>query len=371
MIIDIILPHKEDFSNAKASAVSLTIKNSAEFSKFKSKINVFGQKTDQPFKDLKFTGFKTNKILHLGNNRSIFINYLKKNNFNSKDKRIIEMHNRPYVFNYAIKKLKYTPITLHFHNDPRNMKGSKSIAERIRIANHASAVYFVSEYIKNCFLDGIEKKFTNLYVIPNGIQRTLTRKPKKDKLVVFVGRLVKEKGCHLYVKSIKKIVQKKPEWSFKIIGTPKAGQSRIESTYARNLINDFENLGNNTEYLGFITNSKVKEILEKTSILIVPSIWQEPFALTALEGMCNGVAVIASKVGGMGEMLEDIGLLIDDIDENKLEKSIKKLIENKDLLNEFQNKSWTKYNFNQSEIVKKQDSIREDIFQNYNFINSG
>ena len=133
----------------------------------------------------------------------------------------------------------------------------------------------------------------------------------------------------------------------------------------------FENLGKNTEYLGFITNSKVKEILEKTSILIVPSIWQEPFALTALEGMCNGVAVIASKVGGMGEMLEDIGLLIDDIDENKLEKSIKKLIENKDLLNTFQNKSWTKYNFNQSEIVKKQDSIREDIFQNYNFINSG
>ena len=87
--------------------------------------------------------------------------------------------------------------------------------------------------------------------------------------------------------------------------------------------------------------------------------------------MCNGVAVIASKVGGMGEMLEDIGLLIDDIDENKLEISIKKLIENKDLLNEFQNKSWTKYNFNQSEIVKKQDSIREYIFQNHNFINSG
>ena len=66
----------------------------------------------------------------------------------------------------------------------------------------------------------------------------------------------------------------------------------------------------------------------KTSILIVPSIWQEPFALTALEGVCNGAAVIASKVGGMQEMLEDVGMLINDIDAIKLEKSILSLLEN-------------------------------------------
>ena len=79
MIIDIILPFKEEFSNAKASAVSLTIKNSAEFSDFKSNINVFGQITKEPFQDLNFVGIKTNKLLHFGHNRSIFINYLKKN----------------------------------------------------------------------------------------------------------------------------------------------------------------------------------------------------------------------------------------------------------------------------------------------------
>ena len=74
-----------------------------------------------------------------------------------------------------------------------------------------------------------------------------------------------------------------------------------------------KSLGKNTEYLGFISNEEVANILKKTSILIVPSIWQEPFALTALEGVCNGAAVIASKVGGMQEMLEDVGLLISDI----------------------------------------------------------
>ena len=64
-----------------------------------------------------------------------------------------------------------------------------------------------------------------------------------------------------------------------------------------------------------LPNDEVRKILEVTSILVVPSIWQEPFPLTALEGICSGAAVIASKVGGISEMLEDTGYLIDSIDE--------------------------------------------------------
>ena len=49
MKIDIILPYKEVFSGRKASAVSLTVKNSAEFSSYKKQISVYGQLTDSPF----------------------------------------------------------------------------------------------------------------------------------------------------------------------------------------------------------------------------------------------------------------------------------------------------------------------------------
>ena len=76
MRIDIILPFKEVFSKDKASAVSLTVKNSAEYSEFKKNINVFGQYTDNPFKNFKFNGIKVKKFFHFGNNRSILINYL-------------------------------------------------------------------------------------------------------------------------------------------------------------------------------------------------------------------------------------------------------------------------------------------------------
>ena len=361
MRIDIILPYKELFSRNKASAVSLTVKNSAEFSKFKHDINVYGQFVEKPFPDLKFIGIKTSKFFHLGNNRSILINYIKLIKKKFFEKRIIEIHNRPYLFNLAIKKDIRASVTLHFHNDPREMRGAKSIAERELIAQNAASVYFVSEYIKDCFLEGLKKKYNNLYVIPNGIQRTIIKQPNKKKLIVFIGRLVPEKGCHLFVEAIREICKDYQDWEFKIIGTPKAGEKKLNLSYAKKLIDNFESLSDNTEYLGFIPNAEVKNILEKTSILVVPSVWQDPFPLTALEGICSGAAVIASNVGGMTEMLKDIGYLIDEIDEIKLKNAIKSLITNKNFLLDYQKKSWEKYRFNQTDIVRMQDKYREMI----------
>ena len=61
------------------------------------------------------------------------------------------------------------------------MKGSKSIKERVFIANNAAAVYFVSEYIKNCFLEGLNQDFKNLFILPNAIQRRIDKAAKEKK----------------------------------------------------------------------------------------------------------------------------------------------------------------------------------------------
>ena len=52
-------------------------------------------------------------------------------------------------------------------------------------------------------------------------------------------------------------------------------------------------------------------------------------------------------------------------DEINQEKSITSLIQNKKLLKDYQNKSWINYKYNQSQIVKKQDRIRNEIFNSY------
>ena len=365
MNIDIILPYKEIFSKKKASAVSLTVKNSMEYSEFKSKINIYGQFTNTPFIRENFIGIKVNRIFNFGKNRSILKNYLNLTKSNKNKKTIIEIHNRPYLFNTAVSQINNCPISLHYHNDPTTMSGSKTISQRIHIAKKAAAVYFVSNFIKNQFLQGINKEFKNLFVLPNGIQRRLKNQPEKKKEVLFIGRLVYEKGSHLFVEAINDIVKKNPEWNFKIIGTARAGQSALITDYEKKVIKDFKSLGKNTTYLGFISNFEVQDILKTASILVIPSLWDDPFPLTAIEGLSTGTAIIASNRGGLTEMLIGRGILINDINKENLENSITNFILNKDLLNEYQNKSWNNYIFNQSNISQYQDKIRRQIFRTY------
>ena len=365
MNIDIILPYKEIYSEDKASAVSLTVKNSMEFSKFNSTIKIYGQFTINPFSNKNFIGIKIKRFFHFGKNRSIFINYFDLNKKYKEKKFITEIHNRPYIFNLAINKIHNKPITLHYHNDPTAMKGSKKIKERKNIINKASAVYFVSNYIKNKFLEGIDGDFDNLYVLPNGIERRLVTKPYKKKEILFIGRLVPEKGAHLFVESIKKIAKKHNDWNFKIIGTSKAGQSKLITKYEKKVIEDFKLINNNTSYLGFISNYEVQEALKSASILVIPSLWDDPFPLTALEGLSNGVAIIASSRGGLTEMLKNKAILLENINSVNLEQSINNFILNSAFLEQYQNKSWNNYIYNQTSISKLQDSIRDKIFNSY------
>ena len=245
------------------------------------------------------------------------------------------------------------------------MKGSKSILQREKIVKNAAKVYFVSNYIKDCFQEGLNKDYKNLHVIPNGIERTAIKQPKKNKEIIFIGRLVPEKGVHLFVNAISNIIKNYPQWTFRIIGASKAGEIKLQTQYEKNTINKFLKLGSNVFYNGFIKNQLVKQYIAKSSIVVVPSIWEEPFALTALEGMCGGAAIIGSEVGGLKEMLLGTGKLIKDINEINLSKAIEDLLINEKLLKEYQNKSWNNYRYNQSTIVKSQDMLRNEIFNSF------
>ena len=83
------------------------------------------------------------------------------------------------------------------------MKGSKSIRERDNILEKCAAVFCVSEFIKKKFLEGINKNIQKVHVLYNGVERKLKSFPKKKKEILFVGRVVHEKGVHLYVDVIK------------------------------------------------------------------------------------------------------------------------------------------------------------------------
>ena len=260
-----------------------------------------------------------------------------------------------------MNKFKWTVfITLFFHNDPLQMRGSKNTLERIEILKKVKKVYCVSNYIKQRFLKGIDQHNQKVVTLYNGISfKNITF--KKTKLVIFVGKISYEKGAHLFVNVVNQIANLYKNWEFKLIGSSKLGSNDLSTIYAKNIVNQFKNIGNNTKYLGFLSNKKVNEIMENASIVVVPSLWNEPFGLVAAEAMSKGAAVISSDAGGLNEVVGKRGITIKNINELNLKKELVNLIEKKSQLEKIQKMSFENFNFKSIDISKKLDKFREEI----------
>ena len=360
MKINVYLPFKETFSLHKASAVSITVNNNLAHSTYKNIMRVFGNFNENPMHMDKFIGVK--KSLNIFKSKNKHIAEVMCNKILNEDdqNQIIEIHNRPYIFNYVLKKLPQSKVCLFFHNNPKDMKGSFTIKERIFILENASMIYCVSNYIKKEFLDGISKNYKNIQTLYNGVQRSLNIKNIKDKEVLFVGRIVPEKGVHLFVKAVSLLSKNFPDWKFSLVGSTRLGSSR-NSSYGTRVINEFIKIGPQAYYHGFLTQNQVKNKLTTASIIVVPSIWPEPFGLVVAEAMSFGVAIISSNFGGIKEIVRENGIVIDHINYLKIYSALNELMSDSKKLKKYQDLSWK--NFKHSSILssKNLDDFRSQI----------
>ena len=368
MKINILLPYKEKFDKNKASSVSITVKNNLLYSNYLNQIKIFGQIVETPlFKD-NFLGLKYSILSFKSKNKFLAHEMLKIIHKDINKNQLIEIHNRPYLIEEITRGSKF-PVSLFFHNDPQTMKGSKLIKERENILKKCAAIFCVSEFIKKKFLDGIIKNSQKVHVLYNGIERKLKRFPQKKKEVLFVGRLVPEKGVDLYVDVIEKIANNFPDWHFDLIGSFRLGDEKNEGSFVSKIIQKFQNISNQTRFHGFKNHDFVQEKMKSASIIVIPSIWEEPYGLVVAEAMSNGIAIIASDIGGIPEIIKDNGILIRDIDRLKLQSELKKLMINPDKIKILQKLSWDNFEHSSKVSSKKLDNHRNKILSSY-FVNN-
>ena len=197
MHINILLPHKEKFSNDLASSVSITIANNLKFSKFQNKIKIFGQHVTKPMFKKNFVGIKNKFSFFKSKNENLAENMCKIIKKTQMGMKIIEMHNRPYLVEKVYNNLDNKIIVLFVHNDPLEMKGSMTTTERIELLNMVDKIICVSNFIKKKFLIGIKKNREKVIVLFNGIQRSVEEFPLK-KTGYFVEELLREK-VYIYI----------------------------------------------------------------------------------------------------------------------------------------------------------------------------
>ena len=139
-------------------------------------------------------------------------------------------------------------------------------------------------------MDGIKDDLDKVVVLYNGVIRTQKVMPKKLKQIIYVGRIVKEKGVDLFVEAIKEIYKDFKDWNFKIIGSPRLGINKLDQ-FSRKIKNDFESLGERAKMIGFVNSEDLNKLCQRHHYCNTFKIWNEPFGLVAAEAMSNGIAV--------------------------------------------------------------------------------
>ena len=134
MKIATILPYKENYTISKAQAAAIWVCDFFKYSKYKNNNFIFGNTKSKDYLTKNYINIDINNL------KSKFTSSTKEycNNFIIKTKKehfdIIEIHNRPLVFNFLKKQIN-SKFILYFHNDPISMNGSKTSNDRLR-ASH-------------------------------------------------------------------------------------------------------------------------------------------------------------------------------------------------------------------------------------------
>ncbi len=127
--------------------------------------------------------------------------------------------------------------------------------------------------------------------------------PEPGKLCfAYVGRLVPEKGLPVLLKAAEILI---PEgWAFELLLIGDGPErSNLEATIQR------YGLDKVVRITGFLRGAPLAKVLSGVRVVVMPSVWEETAGLAAMEQMMRGRLVIASRIGGLGEVVGDAGLL--------------------------------------------------------------
>jgi glycogen(starch) synthase len=115
-----------------------------------------------------------------------------------------------------------------------------------------------------------------------------------ERIVLFVGRLVREKGVEVLIDALPAVVAAHPEAKFVV-----AGGGDYEGLAARARSNGVEH---KVAFTGFLPEADLPRMYKVAEVAVFPSLY-EPFGIVALEAMAAGVPVVTSDIGGFREVV--------------------------------------------------------------------
>lgn len=245
---------------------------------------------------------------------AIFIRF---NNIN-----IVHIHNYSQIVSVIRFLNPETKIILHMHCEWLSLNKSKTIKKRIK---DTDIVFGCSKYISDKIAENYPEFKYKINTLYNGFDpdkfNTADTNINDTKIsLLYLGRISPEKGLHVLLPAFNKISKLYDDVVLWIAGSIKS----MPKAYFFD-VSDDENILNLEKYyksnyyeqlVALIDKEAEKKInfcgfqdsysmLNKSDILILPSVWNEPFGMPVIEAMAAGKIVIASKSGGITELISE------------------------------------------------------------------
>lgn len=255
--------------------------------------------------------------------------HLKHYNF---DKLILE-NNIPiaWIIRFSKYRGKYY---YHFHNIPRINAGCRKVFEKctayLCVSNYlAKKISSPSSPIGPIDAQKIRVLYNTIdtdlfFVNPILDKKRLKFKYKiglNDKVILFVGRLNKQKGIDAVINAVKLLYEKNIK--LVIVGSLMYG-TNVKDSYINNLRSKITEIPDKVIFTGYISQQDLPAMYNIADVVVLPSLWGEAAGLTMIEALSCGASVITTNCGGISEYVNNYATLLE-VDD-KLVKNIAKSI---------------------------------------------
>lgn len=206
-----------------------------------------------------------------------------------------------------IKQKTKKPLVVHVHSTEVDRSGEKNMNKTIAMIEktgmeYADKIIAVSYYTKKLLIEKYQIKPEKISVVHNGIVSAIEKIhkksksfAKKQKVVVFMGRLTQQKGPEYFIDLAYKLIQKQENVLFVVAGDGDLYQELILKAAGHKL-------AASVLFSGFVRGKQQEKLLDRADVFVMPSV-SEPFGLVAIEAAKAKIPVVISNQSGVGEVL--------------------------------------------------------------------
>lgn len=323
--IVVVNPRAMHFCDNRATSIDLCVRDMVHYSRFKDTTTVIGDAVDQPFPGIRF---RPRPVAHPDTFVLRTPRLLQAIRELEPDLVCVQEHLR--TASYLARRLPI-PVVLQKHNGTHGPKGWFDSLRTRADYNRLAALIFVSHALRNDFEQDWPQLRTRLHVITNSLDTSLwSPAVTRNNTILVVGRATPEKGIKQAALALADILPRYPEWMARFI----LNEVHAVPDYFAEVTSLIDRLGSQASLSVQRPLAEVKAAMENGSILLVPSVFKEPFGRVALEAHAAGLAVISSGTGGLRQVSGDAALYLPEVEPRAIAAALEQLMSNETLRHE-------------------------------------